>query len=319
MADITQDSKKSIPRFRRIFAFIIDYLILALICVFISRVTYSYFEYYPFLFQCIGTFICLFYFATFNSSLSAGNSIGKSICKIQVTDLAKQQITFFHSLLRSSIFIIPLCFSGYLQPASHFNLGLSLLVALFQSIIFACFYLAIFNRHSTQSLHDLFCKTQILREKQNNFLYQSVWKVHFVIISLFAVAIFAGNIFLYHSNQQQTAMNFHEVSNDILDVRYETRYQITGENSAENHILTLEMGLPEYTDQDQANIAKELTVKMVKKYPHIFSENNVNQVQFSHAYQFGIVKIAKTTLYDFSQNNSNIELNYNGTGIGFGL
>ncbi|MFW1986031.1 RDD family protein, partial [Acinetobacter guillouiae] len=88
---------------------------------------------------CRGTLLCLFYFAAFNSQIGTGKTIGKILGKIRVKDLTGASIPFMHSLVRSSIIIIPFCFAGYLQTYSTQHFLLSLLVPFFQSIVFACF------------------------------------------------------------------------------------------------------------------------------------------------------------------------------------
>lgn len=105
MTDLISNSKVSIPRFPRIFAFIIDCIVLGVTGMVVGKSLYPYLENSPFIFQCIGTLICLFYFAALNSSIGQGKTIGKMVCKIRVTNLMGFSISTFHSLIRSSILI----------------------------------------------------------------------------------------------------------------------------------------------------------------------------------------------------------------------
>ena len=303
--------------FPRIFAFIIDCIVVLVASIAISKLLYSSFENSPFLFQCMGTLLCLFYFSVFNSNVMQGKTIGKMLCKIRVADLTGQQIGFTQSLFRSAIFIIPFCFSGYLQPLASQSLIITLLLALFQSIIFACCYLAIFNRHSQQAFHDLMSKTQILRNSQSHLAYETVWKTHYILIAIMCVLIFSANLWAYFQNQQASAINFQQISADISDIRVETRYKVIGDAQSENHVLISVVNTPEYINDESRT--EELTQQFKQHYPQILSENKIDQIQVNFAYQFGLAKIARTVLYDYKDTALTAKLTFNGNGLSYGL
>ena len=87
MSKITPETQKAAPIFPRIFAFIIDCITVGVACLVMGKILYPYFENSPFIFQYIGTLLCLFYFAAFNSHIGNGKTIGKILCKIRVKDL----------------------------------------------------------------------------------------------------------------------------------------------------------------------------------------------------------------------------------------
>lgn len=84
MSEITTETQKAAPIFPRIFAFIIDCITVGVACLVTGKILYPYFENSPFIFQCIGTLLCLFYFAAFNSQIGNGKTIGKILGKIRV-------------------------------------------------------------------------------------------------------------------------------------------------------------------------------------------------------------------------------------------
>ena len=84
MTEIQNPVKTIAPIFPRLFTFIIDSLIVGVACLVMGKVLYPYFENSQFIFQCLGTLLCLFYFSAFNSSIGDGKTIGKILSKIRV-------------------------------------------------------------------------------------------------------------------------------------------------------------------------------------------------------------------------------------------
>ena len=319
MTDLISNSKVSIPRFPRIFAFIIDCIVLGVTGMVVGKSLYPYLENSPFIFQCIGTLICLFYFAALNSSIGQGKTIGKMACKIRVTNLMGFSISTFHSLIRSSILIIPLCFIGYLQQQSSNQLSITLLVALFQSIVFACFYLAIFNRNSQQSLHDVFSKTQILRNSQSTIPYHAVWAVHYYIMSALTVIIFAANLWTYQQNTPLSNDLKNQFSGDITNIQVVNQSTFIGEAVSNNQILFLNLSTPKYLNQQET--AETLLQNIHQQHPDLFSSYKINKVNLNFAYQFGATKISRSKTYDlrFNQNHPQLEFSGENSATSFGF
>lgn len=319
MTDLISNSKVSIPRFPRIFAFIIDCIVLGVTGMVVGKSLYPYLENSPFIFQCIGTLICLFYFAALNSSIGQGKTIGKMICRIRVSDLTDKSIQPLHSLFRSSIVIIPLCFIGYLQQKSSNQLSLTLLVALFQSIVFACFYLAIFNRSTQQSFHDLISKTQILRNSQSNIPYHFVWKAHFYIISILTVIIFAMNIWAYQQSAPLSNDVKNQFSGDITNIQVVNQSTFIGEAVSNNQILFLNLSTPKYLNQQET--AETLLQDIHEQHPDLFSSYKINKVNLNFTYQFGATKISRSKTYDlrFNQNHPQLEFSGENSATSFGF
>ena len=316
MSEITIETQKAAPIFPRIFAFIIDCITVGVACLVMGKILYPYFENSPFIFQCIGTLLCLFYFAAFNSQIGNGKTIGKILGKIRVKDLNGASIPFIHSLVRSSIFIIPFCFAGYLQTYSTQHLSLSLLVAFFQSIVFACFYLAIFNGNSQQSLHDLLSETQILRNAQSNIPHQSVWRIHYYIIALLTIVIFSVNLWGYFQSKAMSANDFRLISDDIKNAQVESRHTYIGEAESTNQVLILNVNHPDYLDD--LDRAETLLEKINQQHAEVLTQYHITQLQFNFSYQFGLAKLSKTTLYDYKKTPKS-SLSYIGESTGLNL
>lgn len=309
MKEIPNQAKTVAPIFPRLFAFIIDCLIVSVACLVVGKILYPYFENSAFIFQCIGTLLCLFYFAAFNSTIGEGKTIGKILCKIRVKDFTGSSISPIHSFIRSSIFIIPFCFIGYLQNFSNQTFILILIIFLFQSIVFACFYLAIFNGNSQQSLHDLLTHTQILRNTQTNMSQQPIWKAHYYILSLITVIILSINIWHYVQNQYLSTSDFSLISEDIKNVQIENHYTAIGEAESANQVLILTVSQPAYFYHVDA--AKTL-VQTLQQDSNILTQYKINQVQFNFSYQFGLAKLSKATIYDYKRTATTAQLTHIG-------
>jgi uncharacterized RDD family membrane protein YckC len=305
MSEIQHPAKAIAPIFPRLFAFVIDCLIIGVACSVMGKLLYPYLENSPFIFQCMGTLLCLFYFSAFNSSIGDGKTIGKILCRIQVKDFTGASIPPTQSLIRSSIFVIPFCFIGYLQSVAHPTLTLILIIILLQSIVFACFYLAIFNGHSQQSFHDLLTHTQILRNTQSNMPQQAIWKVHYYILSFIMLIIFSINVWHYFENQNLATHDLTSISEDINTIQIETRYTFTDDADSTHQVLILNVNQPDYLDQTDT---AEVLIQKVEQDTNILTQYKVNQVQFNFAYQFGLAKLSKATLYDYKKMSSNSHL-----------
>ncbi|BCX75005.1 RDD family protein [Acinetobacter bereziniae] len=309
MTEIQNPVKTIAPIFPRLFAFIIDCLIVGVACLVMGKVLYPYFENSPFIFQCLGTLLCLFYFSAFNSSIGDGKTIGKILCKIRVKDFTGASISPTHALIRSSIFIIPFCFIGYLQSFAHPPLTLILIIAFFQSIVFACFYLAVFNGNSQQSLHDVLTRTQILRNTQSNMSHQAIWKVHYYILTLITMIIFSINVWHYVQNQNSTTHDLTSIPDDIQNIQIENRYSFIGETESTNQVLILNVSQPAYLDQvDTA----ETLIQKLQQDSNILAQYKINQVQFNFSYQFGLAKLSKATIYDYKKTATTTQLTHIG-------
>ena len=307
MTEIQNPAKTIAPIFPRLFAFIIDCLIVGVACLVMGKVLYPYFENSPFIFQSLGTLLCLFYFSAFNSSIGDGKTIGKILCRIRVKNFTGVSISATHSLIRSSIVIIPFCFIGYLQSVAHPTLTLILIIALFQSIVFACLYLAIFNGRSQQSFHDLLAHTQILRNTQSNLPQQAIWKVHYYILSFITIFIFSINVWHYQENQKSALHDLNSIPEDINTIQIETRYTFMGEAESTHQVLILYLNQPHYLDQTDAAVK---LIQKVEQDTNILTQYKINQVQFNFSYQFGLAKLSKAKLYDYTKVSSNPHLTH---------
>lgn len=311
--------KNNRPVFSRIFAFMIDLIILGAACAVLSKYLIPYFPHSAFLFHCLGTLLCVFYFAFFNSNIGGAKTIGKMICGIHVTNLSNQTISFIKSCARSSIAILPLCFIAYLQPFAQLSIPINILTALLISMLFISVYLVIFNRHTSQSLHDVISKTQIQNKAQSFFSQQPIWKAHTYIALGLVFIIVAASLWRYTQSEAAIEHAPSVLSKNIKSLSVEQRYVTLGEARSQSNVLIFSVNANQALDDRDFLIEQIMALKSAQ--PRIYSDNAINQVQFNSSYQFGLAKISKSVIYDLSFNQGQALISFNGdkasTGIGF--
>lgn len=316
---MTSPKSNKRPLFSRIIAFIIDLIILGAACAVLSKYLFNYFPDSPFLFHCIGTLICLFYFAAFNSNIVDGKTIGKMICGIQVTNLINQPISFLHACLRSMIVIIPLCFIDFIQPFTQGSFGFSLLNALFTSIVLVSFYLVIFNRNTSQSLHDILSKTQIQNKALNFLAKPPIWKGHYLVSMGLVVIIITSSLWLHSKMTDSSDIKQLALSSSIQSLSIENRYTTMGETRSQNNVLIFNVDANQALNDRDFFTQQVMLLKVAS--PKLYSENEINQVQFNSSYQFGLARFSKSVIYDLSFNQGQALISFNGdrssTGLGF--
>jgi uncharacterized RDD family membrane protein YckC len=178
---------------RRIFAFIIDGIILGIIGIAIGTTGYDFFAELGGWGFLLGFSIFVIYCGILNSSIGNGQTLGKRLLKIQVVDHEMETISPAKSLLRSTVFGIPYFLNGAIIPSSaESNFLVSLIIGIV--VFFGCIslvYLYIFNRMTRQSLHDLIVGTYVIKTNHaQEYSFQPIWKGHYSVIG----AIFVGVI-----------------------------------------------------------------------------------------------------------------------------
>ena len=178
---------------RRIFAFLIDSILLGIVG---ATLGFFFFDEFAKLGQSgrlIGFVIAILYFGLLNSSIGNGQTIGKRLLKIKVISAVDDNlISLPKSAWRYIVLALPFYCNNLTLPLEN-----QLLMILLALVVFGMggllFYLYIFNRKTRQSLHDLAAKTLVVQNIEGGRPYQpGVWKGHFVIAATLIVLIVGG-------------------------------------------------------------------------------------------------------------------------------
>jgi uncharacterized RDD family membrane protein YckC len=177
---------------RRLFAFIIDMIILGIIGICTGALFFDDLAELGGWGRLLGFVVALLYFGLLNSSIGNGQTIGKRLVKIKVVDGDKQTISILKSFLRFTILGVPYFLNGAMVPPEILsNPVLSLVLGL--AVFFgtgAIIYLFIFNRATRQSLHDLIMGTYVInRNSTEDIPEKAAWRGHFVAVGALFVAV----------------------------------------------------------------------------------------------------------------------------------
>lgn len=153
----------------------------------------------------IGWVISLTYFTIMNSKINGGQTFGKSIMNIQVTDIDGNAIGLKTSFLRAFILTLPLFLNGLnITGSSLFSV-----VTILQSVIvftfgFGIIIFYIFNKQNRQSIHDIIAKTYVVEDYRNEekTLMPRFGKLPLYILSGIFVLIVSFNIFNLNSDSE---------------------------------------------------------------------------------------------------------------------
>lgn len=147
----------------------------------------------------VGFAVSLLYFGLMDSQLGSGQTIGKWLLGIQVVDVSGRFLNFPRALLRSLVFITPFMLNGRISIQSlHPGFWGLLLSVLVLGGMAAIVYLAIFNRVTRQSLHDLAAGSYVTRVRVEPRPPGAVWKPHFAVVAVLFLLVIVGDIVLRH-------------------------------------------------------------------------------------------------------------------------
>ena len=154
---------------RRLAAFLVDIIVLGVPTLLLGL---AFFQWAVSLGQAgrlVGFVVALIYFSLLNSRLGGGQTLGKRLFGIRVTDRAGKALSPKHSVLRFLVFAIPYFLNGLWFDVNAASVGVIeyLLGALLIFLVFgglgAIVYLFVFNRRTRQSLHDLAVGSFVVR------------------------------------------------------------------------------------------------------------------------------------------------------------
>ncbi len=296
---------------RRIFALLIDVLILGVAGFLLGLFFEDYFVQIGDWGRLLGFSISLIYFGILNSRINGGQTVGKTLLKINVVDINNQFISIPKSFLRYCILGTPF----YLNNARFTeDLLTSPFIYLLSLVIFggliSTIYLYIFNRHTRQSLHDIIIGTYVTNKNTERATLEPVWKLHYAIItSLFIVAAVAP----YFTMQLVENLPF----SDMLKVRkiIMLKPEIVYANVLEgtSTITTAKKGTRTYIfiqaflakdDINNESIAKDIGKVILNNYSTANEKDNI-QVVLTYGYDIGIWSSWRNHNYQFSPNDLN--------------
>lgn len=301
---------------KRLFAFVIDGIILGLFGFAIGTLFFDFFAEIGGLGLLFGFVIALLYFGIQNSSVCNGQTIGKRILKIKVVDNKAKNITLQRSFARFMILGPPYFLNGVLLPPNLMNnYLLSLLLGL---IVFfglaGIIYLYIFNRNTRQSLHDLVVRTYVINSpttKKLSFHPKALWKGHLAVLgTIFVVVIITITIVVPKLSQTEFFKELLIVQNKIMSSglvhsvkvsagkSFRMKSEINGERKGKNTYVSINAILKK-KPSDYVMPIKKIAKIVLDNYPPIKGKDTL-VVTVSYGYDIGIARAWKSQMQSHS-------------------
>ncbi|HTW32990.1 MAG TPA: RDD family protein [Rhizomicrobium sp.] len=213
---------------RRIFALLIDMLLLGAVGIAIGAVAFRQVVALGQEGRLIGAAVTLVYYGILNSSWGGG-TIGKRAMGLRVVGRDGKAIGLFRSLVRTVVFWTPYYLNGVffskipgLPDDSRILAAAGVLdgMVVFGGLVFIA-YLYLFNTRTRQSLHDLIVGSYVVRSEPTDAPVKArFWPAHLLFASLLTVILVAVPLgllaFLWNAGLGTTMSNTEAVQSAVL-------------------------------------------------------------------------------------------------------
>ena len=293
---------------RRIFAGCIDGFFLGLIGAILGLFFFEFLAQLGGWGRLFGLCIGLAYYGLLNSSIGKGQTLGKRLLKIEVVDEKGEHISLARSSLRVAILDAPYFLNMAMIPSSMIQSPLGLIISfIIFGFIGASIYLYLFNRRTRQSLHDLVVGTFVVKtSRQERVVHAPVWKMHFVIVAVWFLAVLGFVIVSYVTAQKgvfpqlltvqkkiQATGKVH-VASAFVGEKWHTE---NGVRVTKTYFRTVAVWRRKPEDFEEA--AKQIAFVVLREYPEIMGKDALI-VTVSYGYDIGIGQSWKNATYNRS-------------------
>ena len=244
--------------FRRLFAAIIDLLLLGVIGMLIIWLGKPLLNWLDIWEWSVGFIVFMAYFAIQNSYLCKGQTIGKRILGIQVVNRQGDYLTLKESLLRAGIFSVIYFADNWskMNDGIVFSSIFSVFLLLFSV---ATVYLVIFNRPTRQVVHDLVVHSYVVRVGQvPEEIGEIKFKRHGVALIAISLVLISGFFFVqfkgivlmqYFLTDQFSGVNVVELQKEIEPLIADT---IAQNSHLEKNVKSYQVTLISYSGYNTA-------------------------------------------------------------------
>jgi uncharacterized RDD family membrane protein YckC len=167
----------------RFFAFVIDVIVVSILCFAMAEFFRDFFAHAPAWAAFLGFVVITSYFAIFGSKVVDGQTLGMMATSVKVAASDGSTISLQRSSLRYAILFAPFLLSSAVLPrwtSPMIAYAYDMAMAFAGS---AVVYLAIFNRRTGQSLHDLATQTFVVDCSGDGPVHAAeFWKPHWAIL-----------------------------------------------------------------------------------------------------------------------------------------
>ncbi len=292
---------------RRIIAFIVDAVLLFLLGFLLGFFFEAYFSSLGPYGRLVGFFISLIYFATMNSKLFRGQTIGKKLAQIKLVDKNNNFISVPKSILRYLIIGVPIFLNGaVLDDKIIFSAWTYLLSLIVFGIPISIIYLFLFNRKTRQSLHDLIVGTYVVDEEERELTPSKIWRTHYYIAGIISIASLFVPFYIKTKISPEAINSILSINRVILqnekikniNILVGFSKSIGKEGTKELNYVSATVVLKD-RDINDKNLALFVAQKIFLLYPQI-KEKDIISVRLTYGYDIGISSKWVFQTYNFN-------------------
>jgi uncharacterized RDD family membrane protein YckC len=245
----------------------------------------------------LGFGVALSYFGLLNSVHGRGQTLGKRAMGIRVADRAGEPIALRRSCVRFAVLFLPFFLNGLLLPPS---VALGPVAFPLAMIVFggggALAYLALFNRGTRQSLHDLAVGSFVTMAGPGKPAAGGLWRPHLLLVDAWFVVVLGATVWMNHLSRQGVFPGLAAVAHGIqatgevhtAEVNVGTAWRTTGVHREESQFLQINAILrePAYDPGATAHMVAGIALR---NYPEA-RRLDVIAVMISYGYDIGIAR-----------------------------
>lgn len=274
---------------RRIFAFLIDWIILALIGLTFAMIAKDQLILWGNKSLLIGSVLACSYFTFFNSLFGHGQTFGKRYCHIKVVGSNRQEVSFGKSFLRSILYVVPILLSGNTSIPFFQNVIFTKLLSIIQWFLVigipCCqIYLYIYNR---TTVHDLLLDTTVVDMNssiENPRPIKPISKIFLICIIIATLA--SGTIY---ANKSFNKSSYTRIFPLIQDLKQTGKYTSVNvfENIVDNkNCLFVVVSLKQ--SDDSYNVYCEI-ISILAKRKDLMDIDQID-IRIDKGYNIGIIR-----------------------------
>lgn len=274
---------------RRLLAFLIDIILLALIGFSLGAVFFEQFSHLGSWGPLVGLVIATLYFGIFNSEVMKGQSLGKRLLKIRVVNKEGQLIGWKTSFLRGLLVSALICSNG--AAVNNLELFGKIVVGLVAALWIGMIYFYIFNTRTRQSLHDILCGTYVYPIDSIGMPTQvTVARLHYIVYALLLIALEITSLYVQQLPVMKDLQAMNSIYQEIkgLDGVYEAAVNVNHfkEGNLDNKSLKVAVYVKN-KPMENDEIWDDTARIVLEKYPEVYGLQRID-VNAIYGYNIGI-------------------------------
>jgi uncharacterized RDD family membrane protein YckC len=297
---------------RRIFAFLIDMLILGIPAGVLGWVLMPWVNKFGNASQLLGFLFVLPYFGIMNSRLSKGQTIGKALFNLSVRRSNGEYLTPLQSVLRTFTLFSYMFFIGMTALFPAAPVVKNALTAVAYGLMVGLILLFLINKETRQTWHDLLFDTRVLDLRKKTKDKPAKMAKHSWIIALAFALITIGGQFLAanQSGSQVLDPTLTEISQqmaqqyDLSNITFATRsmqVNSNGETKTSNTLMVRAYAIGKMNKDQIADLSSQISTEIQNQYPEISQYETIIVTVYS-GFNLGFVSFSNTSGQTFTIN-----------------